>query len=295
MKTIIISGHDGFIGSALTTKLKEFKIIGISNRNKSTKNTISLKKNICNIKDGDITKSFQTLIHLAAISDVKYCNTNPKTCYNVNVIGTNNLLEIARKNDADFIFASSSHIYGNPKQLPIKENDHTEPLSIYSSSKIMAETMCKTYSEVYGLNISILRLFSVYGPNAAPHNIINSIIHQMKSNSQISLGNTKSKRDFVYIDDVANAFYKVAKSQKKGFHTYNISTNKSTSIKAICKKLIQQKKSKTLIISDKKKLRKNDASEIRGSFLKFKKHHNWIPKMELDDGLKITFDKQNNK
>ena len=117
----------------------------------------------------------------------------------------------------------------------------------------------------------------------------------MKSNSQISLGNTKSKRDFVYIDDVANAFYKVAKSQKKGFHTYNISTNKSTSIKAICKKLIQQKKSKTLIISDKKKLRKNDASEIRGSFLKFKKHHNWIPKMELDDGLKITFDKQNNK
>ncbi len=135
MKTIIISGHDGFIGSALTTKLKEFKIIGISNRNKSTKNIISLKKNICNIKDGDITKSFQTLIHLAAISDVKYCNTNPKTCYNVNVIGTNNLLEIARKNDADFIFASSSHIYGNPKQLPIKENDHTEPLSIYSSSK----------------------------------------------------------------------------------------------------------------------------------------------------------------
>lgn len=292
MKTIVISGYNGFIGTALTSKLKKFNFIGISDKNKKVgKNVASLIKSVNKIKNTDIKSSVQTFIHLAAVSDVSFCNINPKICYEINVGGTSKLLEMARKKDADFIFASSSHVYGNPEQLPIKENGNINPLSMYSSSKIMAETLCETYAKVYGLNITILRLFSVYGPNSPEHNIILNIIKQIRTKSTISLGNTDAKRDFVYIDDVINAFSSVTKSQKKGFDVYNICTNKSTSIKEICEKLIKQNKTKIAIVSDKNKLRKNDIPEIRGSFLKFKKHYNWIPEMQLEQGLKITFNR----
>jgi len=293
MKQIIISGYNGFIGSVLTPKFEKFEIYGISNnKNKIIKNVIPIIKSINKIKSSDFKKSVQTIIHLGAISDVTYCNKHPENCYETNVIGTNRLLEIARKDDANFIFASTSHVYGNPKKLPIKENDKTDPLSIYSSSKILAERMCETYSKLYGLNITVLRLFSVYGPNSPKHNIIRNIINQIRTKPQVTLGNVNSKRDFIHIDDVTNAFFKVSKSQKKGFNTYNICTNKSTSIKEICEKLIKQNKIGIPIISDKKKLRENDAPEIRGSFLKFKKQYDWTPKINLEYGLKTTFYKQ---
>jgi len=218
--------------SVLTSKLKKFNIIGISDKKiKKVKNVTPIIKSVNKINNTDIKNSFQTLIHLAAISDVSFCNTNPKKCFEVNVNGTSKMLEMARKNDANMIIASSSHVYENPKHLPIKEDWKLNPSSMYSSSKIMTETLCETYAKLYGLNITVLRLFSVYGPGSPEHNVIQNIIKQMKTKSVISLGNINAKRDFVYIDDVVNAFYSVIKLQKKGFGVYNICTNKSTSIR----------------------------------------------------------------
>lgn len=291
MKTIGISGYNGFIGTALTRKLSKYKIIGISDKNtKIAENVTPLVKSITKIKNSDIKNSVQTLIHLAAVSDVTFCNTNPKTCYEINVDGTNKLLEIARKKDANVILASSSHVYGNPKTLPIKENDKSYPSSIYSSSKIMSEVLCETYSRTYGLNITVLRLFSVYGPNSPKHNLIQNIIKQIKTKQTVSLGNINTKRDFIYIDDVIDAFYNVVRIQKKGFNVYNICTNKSTSIKEICNKLIRYNKTKIPIIVDKNKLRKNDIPEIKGTYLKFKKDYDWNPKIKLEYGLKTSFE-----
>ena len=293
MNSILISGYNGFIGSALTSRLKKFNVIGISDKKvKKVKNVTSIIKSVNKINNVDIKNSFQTLIHLAAISDVSFCNTNPKKCFEINVNGTNKMLEIARKNDANIIMASSSHVYENPKHLPIKENGKLNPSSMYSSSKIMSETLCETYAKLYGLNVTVLRLFSVYGPGSPEHNVIQNIIKQMKTSSLISLGNINAKRDFVYIDDVVNAFYNVIKLQKKGFGVYNICTNRSTSIREICQQLIKQNKTKISIISDKSKIRKNDIPEIRGNNLQFKKHYHWNPKIKLEEGLKMTF---NNK
>jgi len=287
-----MSGYNGFIGTSLTSKLKKYNIIGISDKNKiATKNVTPLIKNITKIKNSDIKSSAKTIIHLAAVSDITFCNNNPNRCFEVNVGGTNKLLEMARIKDADVIFASSSHVYNNPVKLPIKEDDKISPSSIYSSSKIMAETLCKTYSEVYGLNITILRLFSVYGPNSPKHNLVLNIIKQIKTKNEILLGNINTKRDFVYIDDVVDAFYNVTTSQKKGFNIYNISTNKSTSIKEISKKIMKFNKRKIPIIIDKNKIRKNDILEIRGTYSKFKKDYNWKPKIELEEGIRKSFKK----
>jgi UDP-glucose 4-epimerase len=292
MDSIVISGYNGFIGSSLTSRLNKFKIIGISDKkSKNVKNVTPIIKSVNKINSTDVKYSFQTLVHLAAVSDVSFCNNNPEICYEVNVNGTAKMLEIARKNDANIIFTSSSHIYENPIKLPIKENDKINPSSVYSSSKIMAETLCETYAKIYGLNITVLRLFSIYGPNSPQHNLILNIIKQIKTKQVISLGNINTKRDFIHIDDVTDAFYRVVRSQKKGFNVYNICTNKSTSIKEICKKLIKHNKTKVPIVSSKNKLRKNDIPEIRGNFLKFKKDYEWNPKIKLEQGLKTTFNK----
>ena len=290
MTSLVISGYNGFIGSSLISKLKNFKIIGISDKKrKNTNNVISIAKSVNKINSTDVKFPFQTLIHLAAVSDVSFCNANPKICYEINVNGTNRMLEMARKNDADIVFASSSHVYGNTLKLPIKENEKINPSSVYSSSKIMGETLCETYAKIYGLNVTILRLFSVYGTNSPQHNIILNMIKQIKTKQTLSLGNLNSKRDFIHIDDVTDAFYKVIRSQKNGFNVYNICTGKSTSIKEISKKLIKLNKTKIPIESNKNKLRKNDIPEIRGDFLKFKKDYAWNPKIKLEQGLKMTF------
>ena len=118
------------------------------------------------------------------------------------MLGEASTTKIARKKDAEFIFLSSSHIYGNSKNLPLSETESSSPLSHYASSKKISEILCETYARTYGLNIRIARIFSVYGPNSSKSNLIFNIINQAIHNSQITLGNITPKRDFIFIDDI---------------------------------------------------------------------------------------------
>ena len=148
-----------------------------------------------------IKNKYTDIIHMAAHSDVTYCNLNPTKCYELNVKSTQKMLEIARKNDSNFIFLSSSHVYGNPIKQPIIEDSLCNPSTHYASSKRMSEILCETYARTYGLNIRIARIFSVYGPNSSKSNLIFNIINQAIHNSQITLGNITPKRDFIFIDE----------------------------------------------------------------------------------------------
>ena len=131
------------------------------------------------------------------------------------------MLEICRKKDANFIFASTSHVYGQPKKNPICEKEDTKQNSIYASTKIAGENLCELYSKTYGLNISILRFFSLYGPNSPKHNVIFNIINQYKNNSIIKMGNLKPKRDFLFIDDAIRAINLINENQK-GFEIFRL-------------------------------------------------------------------------
>ena len=218
MKKILITGATGFIGNYLTPELtKNHKIIGISkNKIKSSKNFISSSADITksNLK---IKNQFTDIIHMAAYSDVNYCNLNPIKCYELNVKSTQRMLEIARKKDSKFLFISSSHAYGNLIKQPISENALCNPSTHYASSKRMSEILCETYSKTYGLDIQIARIFSVYGPKSSKSNLIFNIINQMINNSKIVLGNTSPKRDFIFINDVITGLIKIINSKKKGF------------------------------------------------------------------------------
>ena len=118
----------------------------------------------------------------------------------------------------------------------------------------MSEKLCQEYSKSYGLNISVLRLFSIYGPKNSEYKVESRIITQLLSNRSIKIGNLTPIRDFVYIDDVIRAFQIVIKSLKN-FNIYNVGSEKSYSIQEICNILKKLSGKKTPIVADKGKLR----------------------------------------
>ena len=290
MKKILITGATGFIGTHLIPELiKNHKIVGISkNKIKTSKNFTSSNVDITNEKL-KIKNKYTDIIHMAAYSDVTYCNLNPTKCYELNVKSTQKMLEIARKKDSNFIFLSSSHVYGNSIRQPILENSLCNPSTHYASSKRMSEILCETYAKTYGLDIKIARLFSVYGPKSPKSNLIFNIVDQMINNSKITLGNTYPKRDFIFISDVIAGLIKILNSKKKEFQVYNIGSGKSISVEDLVKNCSTVYNKKLKIISSKERRRKNEVKDIRANISKMKKEFNWKPEISLKKGLEITY------
>jgi len=288
-KTILLTGSMGFIGSHLVKELiKRYNVIGLNHvLDKKSQNYFPLKKNIITLKQNEIQNEIYSIIHLAAITDTKFCEEHPKQCFDTNVNGTQNLLEIARQKNAKFVYISTSHVFGNPKKLPIVESDPKNPLSIYASSKLSGEISCIGYANTYGMDVSIARLFSVYGPKSPPHLVTSKIMSQM-NNQYISLGNLNSERDFIYIDDVISALQKIH-IKTRGYNEYNVGTGTSYSINQICKIIKNLTKQDTPIKSSIQFFQKNDVKKIVCNPNKLKKL-GWKPKVSIELGLKKTWD-----
>lgn len=283
---ILITGHNGFLGSHLITKLSsKYEIVGIS-KEKSAHKIPQIQTDITKISYEKIPKDVQCVIHLAAISDLDYCQHHPQKSTKVNVMGTQKMLEISRKLNSRFLFLSSSHVYGIPQKLPIKEEHPKNPTSIYGANKLAAEALCYTYSQSHGLDTTILRLFSVYGPNSPTHLVTNRIISQLISSNKIELGNLHTKRDFIYVDDVVRAIEISIKNMNK-FNVFNVGSEKSHSILEICNMLEEITGQNFEIKSIKSKMRQNDIPDIVSDSTKLK-HLSWTPKITLKEGLTLT-------
>ena len=289
---IVVTGSNGFLGSHLLEALLEkYSVIGINNvLDKKRKGYFPLKKEISRLDANDIKQKIGGIIHLAAITDVKFCENNPQKCFTTNVVGTIKALELARKKNARFLYASTGHVYGKPKKLPITENHSKNPTSIYSTSKMFGEICCEAYANTYGLNVSIIRIFSVYGPKSLPHLVTSRIISQLGRKS-IKMGNLSSKRDFIYVDDAIDALLTVF-LKSKGFQAYNVGCGKSYSIFKIYRILKKISRKNTPIISIFQYKRKNDIHDLVSNISKIKKL-GWKPKFSLEEGLKNTYQKIN--
>lgn len=229
METILITGCSGFIGYHLTKRmLDNYNIIGIDNLNNYY--DINLKKDRlnnlkhenfkfikCDISDSEELNNvfdkykIDKVINLAAQAGVRYSIENPDVYVKSNIIGFYNILESIRKHKINhLIYASSSSVYGN-NELPFKEGDSTDnPISLYAATKKCDEILAQTYSNLYNINCTGLRFFTVYGPYGRPDMAYFSFTKKILNKEIIKLyNNGESLRDFTYIDDIVEGIIKV--------------------------------------------------------------------------------------
>ena len=236
---ILITGAAGFIGFHISKKLLEagFEVIGLDNLNSyydvklkkaRLKNLYLIKKSInsnfnfykVNLESykylESIFKKHQpyTVIHLAAQAGVRYSIENPFAYIESNIVGFQNIIQLSNNFDVkNFIFASSSSVYGGNINMPFKETDEVgHPVSIYAATKRSNELIAHTYSNLYGLPVIGLRFFTVYGPWGRPDMALFLFTKAILNNEPIKVfNNGEMMRDFTYIDDVVESIFKLIK------------------------------------------------------------------------------------
>lgn len=264
-----MTGAAGFIGSHLCERLlKEgWMVVGLDNFDdfydpQIKRRNISgcLKNKKFQLVEADIRDSaacdkiigggVEIIVHLAARAGVRPSIAQPLLYADVNVNGTTVLLEAAKKHKINkFIFGSSSSVYGNNKKVPFSEDDNVDfPISPYAATKKAGELICHTYHHLYGISITCLRLFTVYGPRQRPDLAIHKFAKLIEQGKPIPVyGDGTMMRDFTYIDDIIDGI--IAAMQKcAGFNIYNLGESQPITVndlvdeieKALGKKAVKE-------------------------------------------------------
>lgn len=304
---ILITGGAGFIGSAVAKRLmsRGDKVVLIDNFNdyydpqlKYDRIKIFLKdyKSKFRLYKGDIRnrkfleKVFQKerpdkVIHLAAMAGVRASLDNPLLYVDVNVVGTTNLLDLSVKYDIkNFVYASSSSVYGNNKKIPFAETDNVDtPISPYAATKKATELMAHTYNHIYGLNVTALRYFTVYGPWGRPDMALFLFTAATFKGKPIKVFNYgEMSRNFTYIDDIVSGTITVL-DKCKGYGVMNIGGDKEETllrfIEVIEKNIGKKAKKKLLPIQP------GDVPSTVADIRKLKKL-GWKPTTHIDEGVK---------
>ncbi|NIP25177.1 MAG: NAD-dependent epimerase/dehydratase family protein [Phycisphaerae bacterium] len=266
---VLVTGAAGFIGSHLCERLlgEGWQIIGVDNFDDFYEPQIK-RSNIAgclenknfqlvetDIRDRDameemVGKDIDIIVHLAARAGVRPSIAQPLLYADVNVNGTTVLLEAAKKHKVDkFIFASSSSVYGNNEKVPFSEDDNVDfPISPYAATKKAGELICHTYHHLYGISLTCLRYFTVYGPRQRPDLAIHKFASLIEQGKTIPVyGDGTMSRDFTYIDDIINGT--VAAIEKcAGFNIYNLGESRPITVndlvseieKALGKKAVKE-------------------------------------------------------
>ncbi len=277
-KNVLITGASGFIGTHLSSLLKNSNAI----------NSVALSREDSNIIDGKISvrESVDSVVHLAGLSFVPDAIKNPFNMYHNNFLLTLHMLEYCRKkNIKEFIFMSS-YVYGKPEYLPINEDHPTNIQNPYGRSKLVCEEICKAYSKDYGIQVVILRPFNIYGSHQDKRFLIPTIIDQINQNKDhIILEDLKPKRDYLYVKDLVSLLELIIKKEKvKPLSSYNIGSGHSHSVEDIAIKILQvfqcNKKIKEL-----GNIRQNEILDCVADITNIKNDYDWLPLYSLKEGI----------
>ncbi len=240
---ILVTGGAGFIGSAVAKRLLDERneVVIVDNLNpyydpalkrarleSLTQGASFYEADIADKqKLEEIFKKypFDVIYHLAAQAGVRYSLSHPEVYQRTNVDGTKNILELAHAHgNPRIIFASSSSVYGDTREVPFTEKAGVgNALSPYARTKQEGEKLCKEYAEKYGMNITALRFFTVYGPWGRPDMALFSFTEKILNNEPIEIyNNGDMKRDFTYIDDIVEGLILALKNQPPGFEVFNL-------------------------------------------------------------------------
>ncbi|MFH0832859.1 MAG: NAD-dependent epimerase/dehydratase family protein [Candidatus Aenigmatarchaeota archaeon] len=311
-KTFLVTGGSGFLGSWFCDTLNTFdaKIICVDNFSSGAEKNIEhlfksknfrlLKADICSFK---INEKIDYIVHMASIASPPLYQEKPVETIDSNVLGTRNMLELARKNNARMLFTSTSEVYGDARVVPSPENyygyvNSYGPRCMYDEGKRCAEAYCYSYWKKYGLDIRIVRIFNTYGPRLDSDanqygRALVKFVSQALKNQDISLySDGKQTRSFCYITDQINGLFRLLLTDGLAGEVVNIGNDKEITILQLVEKVIKLTKSSSKIgfntppnydIKDDPRRRCPNITKAR-KLLKYE------PKISLDQGLKRTVD-----
>tara|TARA_B100000686_G_scaffold98953_1_gene105911 strand:- start:1245 stop:2165 length:921 start_codon:yes stop_codon:yes gene_type:complete len=292
----VVTGGAGFIGSNIVKKLvtRGDDVTVIDNLNTGNEdNLLTVRNKIDFVKDSieniDLlekeTKNVDGVFHQAALASVQDSYSKPDEYHNVNVNGTENILKLAIKNNFKIVYASSSSVYGNPERIPIKEEDSKNPINPYAETKLKKEELAIKYSEM-GVKVIGLRYFNVFGKGQSKEyaGVLKLFLERIRDKLPPKInGDGTQFRDFVYVEDVADANI-MSMDSEINHEFFNVGTNTSISILDLAKTVI--KYSGLSIEPIFGPALKGDVQRTMADINLIKDKIGWIPTVTLEEWIK---------
>jgi nucleoside-diphosphate-sugar epimerase len=272
---IIVTGHTGFIGNALTSVLADR---GMTYRGLSRRTGEDLER----VGAMSELEPASWVIHLAGRVDVPSSWEDPAAFYRANMASALAVAEYARRTGSNVLMLSS-YLYGSPIWLPIDETHPVQPSNPYARSKAVAEEILTGYAQDFGLPVVIFRVFNLYGPGQPTSQLISHILVQAMESDTISVRDLSPKRDYLWIDDLVSAILKVVEETTEGCHIYNVGSGVSHSVGDIIDCVTSISGRRKIICSD--QARPNEIPDCYSDSRKLTEHYNWRPTVSLEAGI----------
>jgi len=276
MKKVLITGASGFIASHLIPALekKGYEVIKFSRED---------GRQLINKDDFDDLDPVKLVFHLGAVSGYHDSNQNTSKAYQVNVIGTVNVLEYCKRVKAKLIFPST-YVYDQPYTDYKNEQDKVRPTTNYAFTKLLGEKVCQFYSRVFKVNTLIARTCNVYGVIQDEKYIVPIISQHLLDHQPLTLTKPNIERTYIHVQDVVTAYIKLAEADTQPGDVYNVANPKATGLSQLVK-LIEKTATVKGQISYTGQSRPHDVEINRFDIKKLQQKLNWNPKISLEKGI----------
>ena len=308
MKRILITGGAGFIGSHFVDRLLsegDWNVTVIDDFNDFYDPSIkraNIREHLANsnyrLVEADIRdfnalqevfsdETFDCLVHLAARAGVRPSLKDPRLYVETNINGTMNLLELARDREIkQFVFGSSSSVYGTNEKVPFSEDDPIfNPISPYAATKAAGELICHTYSHLYDMRIVCLRFFTVYGARQRPDLAIHKFAQLISSGKAIPVfGDGTTRRDYTYIDDIIAGTRAAIDYNQSNFEVINLGESRTVELRELIT-LLENELGQVAKI-DRQPTQPGDVPQTFADITKARRLLNYNPQTQIEDGIR---------
>jgi UDP-glucose 4-epimerase len=273
-KTVLVTGASGFIGSPLSKRLEQAGCTVIRHSD----------------RDGDIAScalpgnGVTHVYHLAARTFVPDSWSDPLPFYATNVLGTVNVAEFCRRHGASLTILSS-YVYGRPRFLPISEEHPVAAFNPYGHTKLLVEDVCRFYAQQFGVQVTIIRPFNIYGPGQNGNFLIPTLLRQVldPETREISIADDRPKRDYLFIDDLLDLLLRTMNPQ--GCDAYNAGSGCSVSPRELAELMLRTALVDKPVVS-RGEVRADEVLDTVADIGKARRVFGWEPRVSLVEGLR---------
>lgn len=308
-KKVLVTGAGGFIASHLVERLVSEGADVRAFVRYNSRNDVGMLKLISSdvfsqieIIHGDLrdveavrgaVQGVDTIFHLGALIAIPYSYVHPREVFDVNVMGTLNVLMAARDSGVRrVVHTSTSEVYGTAQYVPIDEAHPLQGQSPYSASKIGADKIAESFYRSFEVPVVTLRPFNTYGPRQSTRAVIPTIITQALTRDEVKLGSLEPSRDFTFVHDTASGFLKVAEAENVLGEEVNLGNDNTIRIGDLAEKIFGIIGRHPKVVADPQRIRpdKSEVMKLWSSNEKAKKMIGWEPRISLDEGLRATIE-----